>query len=231
MKFILLLVSFVLSIGVILMQLSVGYAEPHRLPNGTPSNTLEPSAARQYEQARALNLASRPAAAIRLLENIILTEEEDAITLFRAYFLRGQIWQNNGEFEQALRDYTEALALQPSIANVYAFRASVYFELAEYELALSDYTEAIFYDDSEAQYYLARGIILGQIEDYDAALDDFSEALRLDDELWVAYRERGLAARAIDNNAQAIEDLNTYLDGLPSAPDSQEINEILAELG
>lgn len=212
-------------------QWGVGYAAPSSLPNGTPGPTFAPNPATQYDQARLLNNASRPIAAIRLLNEIILDEASDDISRFRAYFLRGQILQSRDEYEQALSDYTEAIALQPDIAAVYAFRATAYFELGEYEAAFSDYSDAIAYDTSAAQYYLARGIVSAQLEDYETAIEDFTEALDYDESLSIAYRERGLAARALDNTEQAVADLEAYLEAVPEAADRAEIEEILDELG
>lgn len=213
-----------------LTHISDGYAQPHLLPVGTPSTPIAPNADVWVEQARLLSNADRPTAALRLLDEALAFDDLDDVAAFRAYFLRGQIYQQQENLERALRDYSEAISLQPTIAEVYAFRATVHFSLTDYESALADYEQAINFDSTTASYHLAAGIVRVQLEEYDAAINSFSAALELDEDLNVAYRERGLAALAAGDDTQAAEDLEAYLDASPRATDAAEIAEILNNL-
>lgn len=214
----------------VLAQPASGLAGAPLLPVGTPDTPPAPAADVLVEQARLLNNADRPVAALRLLEDALLLGTIDDVARFRAYFLRGQILQQQGKLERALLDYTDAIALQPTIAEVYAFRATVYFSLDDLESALQDYELALEYDNSQAAYYLAAGIVQAQLEAFTAAQASFTTALELDDEFVVAYRERGLAALADGDTDQARSDLQTYLDTAPDATDAAAIEEILDEL-
>lgn len=205
-------------------------ARPHLLPSASPQPPATAAPDVLVEQARLLNNADRPAAAQQALNDALQDVTIDQISLFRAYFLRAQVFQQQGNLEQALSDYTDAITAQPDIAEVYAFRATIYFSLEDYENALIDYTTAIEFDGSQASYYLARGIVYTLLEDYDTAIADFSAALSFDDSLVTAYRERGLAALANNDPTQAQNDLLTYLEQSPEATDREQIEEILEDL-
>lgn len=196
----------------------------------TPINAEPASADILVEQARLLNRANRATAAQFLLNQVIDDPNSNNIALYRAYFLRGQILQTHAEYELAIRDYSDAIALQPNLSEVYAYRATAFFALQDYDAAIADYDAAILYDESEPNYYLARGIIRVQQEDFITAIDDFSLALAFDDELAIAYRERGLAAYASSRLPLAITDLQQYLLLAPDAPDRDQIEAILKDL-
>ncbi|PJF44877.1 MAG: hypothetical protein CUN55_01820 [Phototrophicales bacterium] len=196
----------------------------------TPPVEQTPSTDILVEQARLLKRAERPTAALFLLEQVILNPSSDEADLYRAYFLRGQLYQEQAQYELAIRDYSEAITLQPNLSEVYAFRATAFFAIADYEAAIADYDLAIEKDPSEPSYYVARGILHAQKKDYEIAIDDFTTALAIDDTLAVAYRERGLAAYAIDQISLATTDLQQYLRLSPNAPDREQIEAILKNL-
>lgn len=196
----------------------------------TPITTERAGADVLVEQARLLNRANRLTAALFLLDQVIIDPSSNDIALYRAYFLRGQISQAQAEYESAIRDYDNAIALQPSLSEVYAYRATAFFALQDYDAAIADYDAAILYDESEPNYYLARGIIRVQLGDYAEAIDDFSLALAFDAELAIAYRERGLAAYTSNRLPLAITDLQQYLRLAPDAPDRNQIEAILVDL-
>jgi tetratricopeptide (TPR) repeat protein len=224
------IISTLLAILLLLNTTANSDARPDFLPISTPGTPSAPTADVLVEQARLLNNADRPTAALYLLNTALELDDIDEISLFRAHFQRGQLYQQEGDLERALSDYTEAIELQPTIAEVYAFRATVYFSLEDFEAALADYELALEYDAGQAAYYLAAGIVQTQLEAYDAAIESFTTALELDDELIIAYRERGLAALADDVPELARDDLETYLELSPDAADRADIDAILDDL-
>lgn len=196
----------------------------------TPANSTPASPDVLVEQARLLYRANRPSAAQILLNQVILNPESSDIARYRAYFLRGELYQDQAAYEAAIQDYSNAIALQPNLSEVYAFRATALFAIGDYDAAIADYDAAIASDPSEPNYYLARGIIRIQQQDFATAIDDFTTALAIDDELAVAYRERGLAAYALDQIGLASTDLQRYLVLAPNAPDRDQITTILEDL-
>jgi tetratricopeptide (TPR) repeat protein len=66
-----------------------------------------------------------------------------------AYFNRGYVYLKQGENEQAVEEFTYAIALYPLYASAYYERGAAYQELRDHEAAVSDYLTALNlgYDD------------------------------------------------------------------------------------
>ena len=63
--------------------------------------------------------------------------------------------QNN--YEGAIRDFDEALKLEPKDVLTLVARAQAYFGKAEYDKAVADCAEAIRLDPTEARAFVSRG--------------------------------------------------------------------------
>ena len=61
----------------------------------------------------------------------------------RSYYGRGSAYENLGQFDQAIKDYGEAIRLAPKVAQNYANRASSFGKLGRYPQAIRDYDEAL----------------------------------------------------------------------------------------
>ena len=102
------------------------------------------------------------------------------------YVKEGRLHQGNGEYQKALKDFTEVTRLNPKLPAAYGGRAFIYSQLGEHQKAIQEYTEAIRIDDPEnvgfeiAGAYANRGHSyrkLGQIDKADA---DLKRACELD---------------------------------------------------
>src|SRR5207247_1201221 len=81
-----------------------------------------------------------------------------------AYAERGDVWQQHGEFEKAIADYSEAIRLKPQAA-IYFSRAQAWTALEQPAKALADYTDAIHLEPAETAFYFNRsGIYFGMGE-------------------------------------------------------------------
>ena len=58
-------------------------------------------------------------------------------------FNRGLAYARQGEYEQAIADYTAAIKLNPQLAEAYYNRGNAYRRQGEYDQAIADYTAAI----------------------------------------------------------------------------------------
>jgi tetratricopeptide (TPR) repeat protein len=61
----------------------------------------------------------------------------------REYSNRGIAYANNGEYDRAIADFTQAIALKPDFALAYSNRGNAYANKGEYDRAIADYTQAI----------------------------------------------------------------------------------------
>lgn len=90
-----------------------------------------------------------------LTQALAFAPQTSAAYLGSLYALRGQVYQQSGDLNAALEDFTEAIARAPSGSN-YANRGIVYTALNRYEDALPDLTEAMRQLPDQAVLPLAR---------------------------------------------------------------------------
>jgi tetratricopeptide (TPR) repeat protein len=128
-----------------------------------------------------------------------------------AYSGRGTAWIGKKEYENAIKDYTEAIRLRPNDATIYNNRGWAFARAGDDEKAQSDYTEAIRIDPKFAMAYYNRSIVWEHKKDYDKAIADSNESTRLDPTRarfvvtrGVQFREKGEYAKAIRDSIEAI---------------------------
>jgi tetratricopeptide (TPR) repeat protein len=97
-----------------------------------------------------------------------------------AYFFRGKILINNGDFDHAVADFSKVIELQPGSADAYGYRAGAEISLGNQDGALADYGKAIELKPNVAEIYSTRGDIRFLKGDFAGALADFDQCLKLD---------------------------------------------------
>lgn len=124
-----------------------------------------------------------------------------------AYSGRGTVRYHRNEFDLAIRDYNEAIRLDPLNEVAYFNRGIVWLTTSEYDQAVSDFDQAIKLNPAYASAYRNRGLARVAKGHYDEAISDYDQALRLDPRLAVAYISRGLAWKMKRDYGRAIADL------------------------
>lgn len=72
---------------------------------------------------------------------------------FMVYLNRGICYLNLLNYEKALKDFNEAIALEPYNASAYHSRGRAYYEMEAYDAALNDFNKSIQIDESPVTYY------------------------------------------------------------------------------
>jgi tetratricopeptide (TPR) repeat protein len=129
-----------------------------------------------------------------------------------AYSMRAKLLiEEKRQFDMALRDYDQAILLDPTSAAGYLNRGRVWRARHEYNHAIADYNEAIRLDPDFANAYNGRGNAWRHMKEYDKAIADYDEAIRLNPISAFIYVNRGLAwsdrheyDKAIADYSQAI---------------------------
>jgi tetratricopeptide (TPR) repeat protein len=119
---------------------------------------------------------------------------------------RGYAYDNLGEYEKAIVDYTEAVRIDPDFAKDYFGRGYTYNQLGEYEKAVVDCNEAIRIDPKYSDAYVERGIAYRRLGEYDKAIADYTEAIRIEPEHAIAYNNRGYVYDNLGKYEKAIAD-------------------------
>lgn len=123
------------------------------------------------------------------------------------YIIRGAIWDDKGEFDNAIADYTEAIRLDPTDAAVYYRRGYARAFQSQYEKAVADYSESIRLDPKNGAAYYHRGYALGcEGGEVEREIADYTEAIRLDPENAPAFHSRGYARASKGEFELAIAD-------------------------
>jgi tetratricopeptide (TPR) repeat protein len=142
--------------------------------------------------------------AIEYLNNAIKLQPD----YFKAYGIRGYIYNRLGQYQSAIKDYNEVLRLQPDDFRTYNNRGLVYYNLGQHQRAIEDFNQAIRLDKDSAMVYNNRGLAYKGLGQYQSAIEDYNKAIRLKPDYAGAYSNRGVAYGVLGQSQRAIEDYN-----------------------
>ncbi len=101
--------------------------------------------------------------------------------------------EKTGKDQEAIRDFTRAIELDPG--NKYAFnsRALTKGKLGDYEGAIEDYTKGLEIDPEDPLMYRNRGVDKAILEDYTGAISDYNKVIEITpDDSYAYYLRAGL---------------------------------------
>ena len=95
--------------------------------------------------------------------------------------------------DMAIRDFTEAIVLNPSEAINFNNRGAIYRDIKQYDRSLADLTEALRLNPEYENAYINRGITYIYKHEIESSRSDFSEAIKRDKHLLTkAHLLRGI---------------------------------------
>ncbi len=103
-----------------------------------------------------------------------------SIPAAQAYNDRCAVWDEKNEFDRALADANQALAIDPCYTAALVSRGAIWLNKGEYDKAVADDNQALTIDPSFAQAYSDRGNAWNLKGDYEKAKADFYQALAID---------------------------------------------------
>jgi len=118
----------------------------------------------------------------------------------------GEFDASQGNYEEALKDYSKAIRYNPKDPVPYASRGYVYQKMGRNDEAISDYSKAVELDPTDDELYLVRGIAYSLKGNQDQAILDYSKAIEIDSRNSDAYFNRAQAYEAKGDGAQAVKD-------------------------
>ena len=133
---------------------------------------------------------------------------------------RARLHRKNGELDQAIADYTEAIKLAPSTAS-FTDRGETYQAKGDYDRAVADYSQAITFQPNYALAYYDRGEAYLAKDDLDRAIVDFTDAVKIFPQYADAYNSRCWARAVTGRSLQdALADCNESLRLRPNDPNT-----------
>jgi tetratricopeptide (TPR) repeat protein len=140
-----------------------------------------------------------------------------------AFFDRGVIQFTLGEYEKALKYFTQAIELRPRYSGAFLERGATQAKLKDFKASIADLNSAIEINSnwdsrSIGSAYFERGFSYYDLalqenhtENMEAAIKDWSESIRLRPNSSPTYYNRALAYVALDKNEEAIQDYTTAI--------------------
>ena len=125
---------------------------------------------------------------------------------------RGMALANEGRYEDAIAEFTEAIELDPAYALGYNNRGWAYSEKGQYDLAIADLSKAIELNPELAVAYSNRGSAYNNKGQLELAIADLNNAIKLDPELVAAYNNRGLVYSSKGQWEPAIADFTKAIE-------------------
>jgi len=122
------------------------------------------------------------------------------------YISRGVALHKVGDSKQAENDFTSAIELSPSDANVRDKRGSFYRNTRQYRQAIDDYTEAIKLDPTAIRYSSLGRAYIG-LKEYQLAISSYTEAIEQGPTA-SRYFIRGILYQRLGDHQLAIEDFD-----------------------
>ena len=116
-----------------------------------------------------------------------------------------------GDYQAAVEDFTQAIALDSQNALAYNKRGNAFYQLGDYQQAKIDTSKAIELDPQNADAYYDRGFSLYELGKYKEAIADYTKAIELNSRHVHAYYGRGLALVQMEENKEANEDFSTAI--------------------
>jgi tetratricopeptide (TPR) repeat protein len=145
-----------------------------------------------------------------------------------AYDNRSVAYREKGDFDQAIADAGQAIALDPTNDAAWIDRGIDEYAKQAYAPAVADFTKAIALKPDSAAIYNDRGNAYDDQGQHDLAIADYSRAMVLRPNYAAAYANRGSAYEEKHLNDYAISD---YRAALKIDPGLQPARDGLKRLG
>ncbi len=144
--------------------------------------------------------------AIKLFTKAIASGELSREDLSVTYFNRGNAWDDKGDSDKAIADYTKAIEINPQYASAYFNRGIAWYAKGAYDKAIADFTKVIEINPQHVKAYYGRGLAWYDKGDYDKAIADFTKVIEIDPNFALAYKNRGHAWEKKGDSDKAIAD-------------------------
>lgn len=176
------------------------------------SLTIGAEAAPYSECIKARDSDQRLKACEAVIRDKQATNEQRA----RAHRERGSLLAEAGSHADAVKDFTQALQLEPKDARAFESRGLAYLVLGEHGGAIDDLTSAINLAAASSRLFTVRGYVHLVAGAVDLAIADFDKALELTPKDAVALNNRGLAYRRKGDVQRALADYEAAISVRPT---------------
>lgn len=157
---------------------------------------------------------------VEQLKDLLARSDSLAPSLLSAhdYFLRGNAYFTDGDYEKALEAYNRALDLRPDHADTLTNRGAALASLGRNEDALAEFNRSLEIRSDEPTTLYNRGATLGTLGRQEEAIADYSRALELRPDRPATLNNRGAALIRLERVQEALLDFSRALKFRPHDP-------------
>jgi tetratricopeptide (TPR) repeat protein len=186
-------------------RLAAAKADEERKAKAAEAEQQRLAAAKAEEKRKAAEAERQRLAVAKAEEERRKQAEAEARARYSALVSQSSTAFDIGEYDKVISTATEAIRLDPKIADAFHIRARASGRNGDPDGAIADENEAIRLDPTDAHFFNNRGLNYARKRDYARAISDYNEAIRLDPNWAPAFFNRGVAYGYSDN-VRAIAD-------------------------
>lgn len=124
----------------------------------------------------------------------------------RAWVNLGYAYSVLGQWNDAIDNYSKAIAIYPDFAKAHVDRGVAYGKLGQFDNVIADCSKAIEIDPKYTEAWYDRGIAYVNLHQFEKAVADFSKAIELDPGPVQPYYNRGVAYGSLGQYDKAMAD-------------------------
>jgi tetratricopeptide (TPR) repeat protein len=170
------------------------------------------------KKIRELEKANKFNELVEILSNKMISTFRSSKSKSELLSERAKAWEKMEQYDNAIKDYSEAIELKQTDAFLYFSRAYVFNCKKEVEKAIIDYNKAIELQPNDAVFYTFRSNSKRLAGKYDEAIKDCTQAIDLDPNYSYAYSARGRLFHTKGDYDNAIADLTKAIQLRPGSP-------------
>jgi tetratricopeptide (TPR) repeat protein len=115
---------------------------------------------------------------------------------------------NNGDYKNAISDFSKAIELKPTLYKAYLNRSMAYSKINKYPEAMKDVNKAIQLDSTKYESVYNRAVLYKDQQLYEPALMDFRKTIVLNPNFAYAYAYLAECDMRMGNSGRGIVNLN-----------------------
>ena len=172
---------------------------------------LPAAAQTTQDQNNCANARLNPDAAIAACSALLRTTGESAHNIAVSYLHRGAAWEEKGDHDRAIGDFSQAIVVNPGSASAFHGRGIAYGRKGDTDRAIADLGRAIQLNPNLVSAYTNRAHAYTLKGQFDLAIADANAALRINPGFAPAYVRRGAALAKKGQTDAALADVNNAL--------------------
>ncbi|MGB5963134.1 MAG: tetratricopeptide repeat protein [Coleofasciculaceae cyanobacterium] len=129
----------------------------------------------------------------------------------KSFLKQGLNKLSQSNYAAALKDFKQALRIDPNFVDAYICQSLVYYYQADYPQAIASCNQVLQINPKNVDAYNNRGLNRCALGEYQDAIADFNQVIEIDPYHAKAFLNRGYSRLQLDDNWSAIEDFDQAL--------------------